>query len=106
MVKADAYGLGMQQAASALSRAGCKTFFVATLAEAIALRALLPRATIYVFSGLMRGTAEIYRAALAVDEVVDALVVDLPRPGTQGFMPLRCSRVGSVMRMPDPAALA
>src|SRR4026208_2373905 len=34
------------------------------------------------------GTAEIYRAALAVDEVVDALVVDLPRPGTQGFMPL------------------
>jgi acetoacetyl-CoA synthetase len=38
--------------------------------------------------GVRMGTAEIYRAALAVDEVVDALVVDLPRPGTQGFMPL------------------
>jgi acetoacetyl-CoA synthetase len=38
--------------------------------------------------GVRMGTAEIYRAALAVDEVVDALVVDLPRPGTQGYMPL------------------
>ncbi len=62
VVKADAYGLGMQQAAPALGRAGCKTFFVATLAEGIALRALLPRATIYVFAGLMPGTAGIYRA--------------------------------------------
>ena len=34
------------------------------------------------------GTAEIYRAVLALDEVVDALVVDLPREGTQGYMPL------------------
>jgi acetoacetyl-CoA synthetase len=38
--------------------------------------------------GVRLGTAEIYRAALALDEVVDALVVDLPRPGTQGYMPL------------------
>jgi acetoacetyl-CoA synthetase len=34
------------------------------------------------------GTAEIYAAVLALDDVVDALVVDLPRPGTQGYMPL------------------
>lgn len=61
VVKADAYGLGMAQAAPALARAGCDTFFVATLAEARGLRALLPRAIIYVFSGLMPGTAEIYR---------------------------------------------
>ena len=38
--------------------------------------------------GVRMGTAEIYRAALGVDEVVDALVVDLPRAGTQGYMPL------------------
>jgi acetoacetyl-CoA synthetase len=38
--------------------------------------------------GIRMGTAEIYRAALGVDEVVDALVVDLPRAGTQGYMPL------------------
>jgi acetoacetyl-CoA synthetase len=38
--------------------------------------------------GIRMGTAEIYRAVLTVDEVVDALVVDLPREGTQGYMPL------------------
>jgi acetoacetyl-CoA synthetase len=38
--------------------------------------------------GVRMGTSEIYRAVLAVDEVVDALVVDLPRAGTDGWMPL------------------
>ena len=38
--------------------------------------------------GIRMGTSEIYRAVLSVDEVVDALVVDIPRPGTEGFMPL------------------
>ena len=41
----------------------CKTFFVATLDEARSLRALLPEAVIYVFAGLMPGTAEIYGAS-------------------------------------------
>ena len=34
------------------------------------------------------GTSEIYRAVLAVPEVLDALVIDLPREGTAGWMPL------------------
>jgi acetoacetyl-CoA synthetase len=38
--------------------------------------------------GIRMGTAEIYRAVLALDEIVDALVVDIPRKGTDGFMPL------------------
>jgi acetoacetyl-CoA synthetase len=38
--------------------------------------------------GIRMGTAEIYRAVLAIDDVVDALVVELPREGTQGYMPL------------------
>jgi acetoacetyl-CoA synthetase len=38
--------------------------------------------------GVRMGTSEIYRAVLAVDEVVDALVVDVPREGTEGWMPL------------------
>jgi len=37
--------------------------------------------------GVRMGTAEIYRAVLAVDAVVDALVVDVPRDG-EGWMPL------------------
>ena len=38
--------------------------------------------------GIRMGTAEIYRAVLGIEEIVDALVVDLPRPGTDGWMPL------------------
>jgi acetoacetyl-CoA synthetase len=38
--------------------------------------------------GVRMGTSEIYRAVLAVDEVTDALVVDLPRDGQENDMPL------------------
>ena len=38
--------------------------------------------------GVRMGTSEIYRAVQAVPEVVDALVVDIPREGTEGWMPL------------------
>jgi acetoacetyl-CoA synthetase len=38
--------------------------------------------------GVRMGTSEIYRAVLALDGVVDALVVDVARPGTDGWMPL------------------
>ncbi|MGB6426812.1 MAG: alanine racemase [Methyloceanibacter sp.] len=62
VVKADAYGLGMAACAPALARAGCRTFFVATPAEARDLRGLLPEATIYVFDGLLAGTAPILHA--------------------------------------------
>jgi acetoacetyl-CoA synthetase len=39
-------------------------------------------------SGIRMGTSEIYRAVLSLDQIVDALVVDIPRPGTEGWMPL------------------
>jgi acetoacetyl-CoA synthetase len=38
--------------------------------------------------GIRMGTSEIYRAVLGIEEIVDALVVDVPRPGTDGWMPL------------------
>ena len=34
------------------------------------------------------GTSEIYRAVQGIPQVVDALVVDIPLPGTDGWMPL------------------
>ncbi len=55
VVKADAYGLGMLPVAQALALAGCHTFFVATLEEAIALRSSLPDVRILVFHGVGRG---------------------------------------------------
>ncbi|HEX8688614.1 MAG TPA: acetoacetate--CoA ligase [Solirubrobacterales bacterium] len=39
-------------------------------------------------AGVRMGTSEIYRAVLGLDEILDALVVDIPRPGTEGWMPL------------------
>ena len=38
--------------------------------------------------GIRMGTAEIYRAVADVPEVLDSLVVDVPKPGTEGWMPL------------------
>ncbi len=52
VVKADAYGLGAAAVAPVLWQAGCRTFFTAKLAEATALRLVLPEAVIYVLEGL------------------------------------------------------
>ncbi len=60
-VKADAYGLGVGRVATALSGAGCTTFFVADALEGAELRGILPKATIYVFNGVWAETAEALR---------------------------------------------
>ncbi len=39
-------------------------------------------------SGVRMGTSELYSAALALPEVVDALAIDLPREGTPGWLAL------------------
>lgn len=38
--------------------------------------------------GIRMGTSEIYRAVLNDPAITDALVVDIPKPGTEGWMPL------------------
>jgi alanine racemase len=60
VVKADAYGCGIEPVSKALAAAGCKTFFVATLDEAGILRAALPQATIYALNGFFQNTGEAY----------------------------------------------
>jgi alanine racemase len=57
VVKADAYGLGLEQVGRHLWRAGCRAFFVADLTEARRLRAVAPDVAIYVLNGLMPNTA-------------------------------------------------
>jgi len=57
VVKADAYGIGLEPAARVLAAAGCRTFFVARPEEGQRLRAILPEAVIYVLDGLIEGTA-------------------------------------------------
>jgi alanine racemase len=62
VVKADAYGTGIERAVPALSNAGCRTFFVAHLSEARRLRAVAPEAVLYVLNGFPPGAAAAYAA--------------------------------------------
>ncbi len=52
VVKADAYGLGIERVVPALWQAGCRTFFVALLDEAVRVLAVVPHARVYVLNGL------------------------------------------------------
>lgn len=73
VVKADAYGLGAAHCAMALLDEGCRTFFVAQLAEAHELRRLLPADTaVYVLNGLRPGT-EAVAAACGIRPVLNSL---------------------------------
>jgi alanine racemase len=60
VVKADAYGIGLAPAAKKLRAAGCRSFFVAHLAEAEALRAVAPEARIFALNGLPPGAAALF----------------------------------------------
>ncbi|MGL4729671.1 MAG: alanine racemase [Bosea sp. (in: a-proteobacteria)] len=62
VVKADAYGIGIEAAVPALWRAGCRSFFVAHLSEARRVRAVAPDALIYVLNGFPEGAASAFLA--------------------------------------------
>jgi alanine racemase len=65
VVKADAYGCGLREVASALADAGCRTFFVAHIHEARIAREVAPAATIYVLNGIPPGGSSYFAAARA-----------------------------------------
>lgn len=58
VVKADAYGLGMQQVIPRLNDVGCRSFFVATPKEAEEARSLCSHGAIYVLDGLFSEGSE------------------------------------------------
>lgn len=62
VIKANAYGTGAAKAATALSAAGCHTFFVATFEEALVVRKAVPSASVYVLDGLFPGACKDYVA--------------------------------------------
>ena len=57
VMKADAYGLGMDKVAPALAQDGCRVFFTAHAEEGIRLRQLLRDVTIYVLHGAQPGAS-------------------------------------------------
>jgi alanine racemase len=60
VIKADAYGCGVEPVARALAAAGCKTFFVATLDEARTAREALPSAELYVLDGFFQNCGDTF----------------------------------------------
>ena len=60
VVKADAYGCGIEQVVPVLVKARCKTFFVASLDEGRVAREVQPGATVYVLDGLLPGAEPHY----------------------------------------------
>jgi alanine racemase len=60
VIKADAYGCGVDPVARALAAAGCKTFFVATVDEARAARAAVPSATLYALDGIFQNCGDAF----------------------------------------------
>jgi alanine racemase len=55
VVKADAYGLGIEEVGETLYIAGARDFFVATAEEGVTLRLYAPDARIFVLSGIWPG---------------------------------------------------
>ena len=72
VVKANAYGLGLKPVVAALAKAGCKTFFVADVAEARIVRAKAKQATIYVLHGFTQESAESF-LELAARPVINSM---------------------------------
>ncbi|MFZ2075677.1 MAG: alanine racemase [Xanthobacteraceae bacterium] len=72
VVKANAYGLGLKPVVAALADAGCKTFFVADIAEARIVRARAKDATIYVLHGFTLQCAEAF-IELAARPVINSM---------------------------------
>jgi alanine racemase len=60
VVKADAYGLGLEDCGTALYEAGARDFFVAVAQEGVTLRTYAPDARIYVLSGIWPGQERLF----------------------------------------------
>ena len=71
MVKANAYGLGLEPVTAKLARAGCKTFFVADVAEARRARAQTRDAAVYVLNGFSPEAANAF-AELNAQPVINS----------------------------------
>lgn len=60
MIKADAYGLGLEPIMRMLASEGCRTYFVATIDEGRRARLVQPGAVIYILDGLLPGAEPNY----------------------------------------------
>jgi alanine racemase len=106
VVKANAYGLGVERVARRLLREGCRRFFVATFAEAKELRAVAPDADIGVFEGALPSTADAL-AEIEARPVLNTLEqIELWRGKGRALLHLDTGMNRLGLRAADVAALA
>jgi alanine racemase len=72
VVKANAYGLGLEPVTAKLAKAGCKTFFVADIAEARRARTRAREASIYVLNGFSPNSGDAF-AELNAQPVINSM---------------------------------
>ena len=103
VLKADAYGLGLEPVMRALLAAGCRTFFVATVGEGARARAVSPDATLYVLNGAPPGSGplllsqELRPVLNSIDEIAEwaASASTVRRNLTLCFLSARSRRFAS-----------
>ncbi|MEZ5872547.1 MAG: alanine racemase [Nitratireductor sp.] len=86
-VKANAYGMGLEQVTATLAQAGCRHFFVATPGEGIRARKVAANAEIFVLGGLTERNAPHYQEA--------GLIPVLNDPGEMEIWARRCRQTGN-----------
>lgn len=81
VVKADAYGVGAHRAVTCLQAAACRSFFVATLEEGLALRPVLGESDeLFVFEGVDESSAAEAAAARLIPVLNHEQQLDAWRP--------------------------
>jgi alanine racemase len=85
VIKANAYGLGVEPVAQRLFEEGCRHFFVANAKEGLELRGILSDASIYVFEGVSPGGEEAFLAANLVPVLNSIEQVRCWRVAAPGF---------------------
>ena len=58
VVKANAYGLGIENATPTLFEAGCRTFFTAMVEEGVRVRKIFPDVRVFILNGIFEDTVE------------------------------------------------
>jgi alanine racemase len=88
VVKANGYGLGIEEVGAALAKAGCRSFFVAQISEGRRLRAVLPDAVIYILNGIAPSAVAAFREAELSAVVGAPEELDILRQTATGGTPL------------------
>ena len=77
VLKSDAYGLGLEQVAAALTAGGCRDFWVNDLGEALRLRVTAPAARAHCLMGLAGGDVRDFERIDAVPAIYSLKEIEL-----------------------------